>query len=80
MKQHHSLGALVLVVVPIAALLVGVAMSPVLGVTHVTIVAPTASLGEEVRQQMRLPDKFVQGTGTHPLGKGRLGFLPEFAA
>ncbi|MGE5531403.1 MAG: cell division protein FtsQ/DivIB [Bacteroidota bacterium] len=55
MKQHHRLGALVLVLVPIVALLVGVAMSPAVGVSRVTIVAPTTSLGEAVRQQMRVP-------------------------
>jgi cell division protein FtsQ len=55
MKQHHRLGALVLVLVPVMALLVGLAMSPAVGVSRVTIVAPTASLGEEVRRQMCVP-------------------------
>jgi hypothetical protein len=55
MKQHHRRGALVLVLVPIVALLVGVAMSPAVGVKRVTIVAPTVNLGEEVRRQMQVP-------------------------
>lgn len=55
MKQHHRLGILILVAVPLAALLVGVAMSPVLSVRQVTIVAPTASLGKEVRNQLQVP-------------------------
>ena len=55
MKHHHRRGVLVLVVAAIAGLLVGLAMSPLAGVGHVTIVAPTAGLGEEVRRQVRVP-------------------------
>lgn len=55
MKQHHRLGALVLVVVPLSALLAGVAMSPACGIHDVTIVAPTRNLGCEVQRQLQVP-------------------------
>ena len=55
MKQHHRFGALVLFIVPLAGLLAGIAVSPVLGIRDVTIIAPTASLGQEVQRQLQVP-------------------------
>jgi cell division septal protein FtsQ len=57
MKHHHRRGALVLALGPVLGVLVGVAMSPAVGVNHVTIVAPTVGLGEEVRRQMQVPSQ-----------------------
>ncbi|MEI6500775.1 MAG: hypothetical protein WCP21_07080 [Armatimonadota bacterium] len=55
MKQHHRRGALVLIVTPLLALLIGLAMSPAVRVNHITVVAPDLSLGQEVQRQLRVP-------------------------
>ena len=55
MKQHHRLGAIALVLVPLAGLLVGIGMSPAVHVGGITVEAPTASLGEEVKRQLEVP-------------------------
>lgn len=55
MKQHHRLGAAVLVVAPLVALLIGLAMSPAVRVNRLTVVAPTTSLGQEVGRQLKVP-------------------------
>lgn len=55
MRPHHRLGALVLSFVPIVGLLIGLAASPALEVDRIIIVAPSAELGEDVRQQLRVP-------------------------
>ena len=51
MKIHHRRGAVVLTASPLIALLIGLAMSPAVRVNRITVVAPTASLGQEVQQQ-----------------------------
>jgi hypothetical protein len=55
MKRHHRLGAAVLIVAPVTALLIGLGLSPAVQVKQITVVAPTRSLGQEVQRQLQMP-------------------------
>jgi cell division septal protein FtsQ len=55
MKQHHRLGVLVLLLVPAIGILAGIGLSPAVNVDHVTVIAPTQSLGEAVKEKLQVP-------------------------